>query len=257
MTSIVQIGSASLDVLEFEGQRVVTLAMVDAVHERPEGTAGRNFRENRDRFIQTEDFFELTSDEIRRQSFGQAFPPRTPKGLVLTESGYLMLVKSFSDDLAWDVQRKLVKSYFRPTTSITIPRTLSEALRFAADQADAAVKALQERDHAIATKALIGNKREATAMATASRKSREAAQLRDRLGFNARHATVTAVEKATGSKFPKNVYVGLRSWCKTHGQSPVEVVDPRYGHVKAWPAAAWAAVHEIRLEDLFGEEVPA
>lgn len=36
-----------------------------------------------------------------------------PNGLVLlTESGYLMLVKSFTDDLAWDVQRKLVKSYF-------------------------------------------------------------------------------------------------------------------------------------------------
>lgn len=32
---------------------------------------------------------------------------------LLTESGYLMLVKSFTDDLAWDVQRQLVNSYFR------------------------------------------------------------------------------------------------------------------------------------------------
>lgn len=31
----------------------------------------------------------------------------------MTESGYLMLVKSFTDDLAWEVQRKLVKSYFK------------------------------------------------------------------------------------------------------------------------------------------------
>ena len=31
---------------------------------------------------------------------------------LLTESGYLMLVKSFTDDLAWEVQRELVKTYF-------------------------------------------------------------------------------------------------------------------------------------------------
>jgi hypothetical protein len=32
---------------------------------------------------------------------------------VVTESGYLMLVKSFTDDLAWDVQRQLVNTYFK------------------------------------------------------------------------------------------------------------------------------------------------
>lgn len=32
---------------------------------------------------------------------------------LITESGYLMLVKSFTDDLAWQVQRQLVNSYFR------------------------------------------------------------------------------------------------------------------------------------------------
>lgn len=31
----------------------------------------------------------------------------------LTESGYLLLVKSFTDDLAWNVQRQLVNSYFK------------------------------------------------------------------------------------------------------------------------------------------------
>lgn len=33
---------------------------------------------------------------------------------LITESGYLMLVKSFTDNLAWDVQRQLVKRYFTP-----------------------------------------------------------------------------------------------------------------------------------------------
>lgn len=31
----------------------------------------------------------------------------------MTESGYLMLAKSFTDDLAWQVQRELVNFYFR------------------------------------------------------------------------------------------------------------------------------------------------
>lgn len=32
---------------------------------------------------------------------------------LITESGYLMLVKSFTEDLAWEVQQKLVNSYFK------------------------------------------------------------------------------------------------------------------------------------------------
>jgi hypothetical protein len=33
--------------------------------------------------------------------------------MLITETGYLMLVKSFKDDLAWAVQRALVTSYFK------------------------------------------------------------------------------------------------------------------------------------------------
>lgn len=48
-------------------------------------------------------------DEIR--SLGINIPP---KGTTLiTESGYLLLVKSFTDDLAWKVQRQLVSNYFQ------------------------------------------------------------------------------------------------------------------------------------------------
>lgn len=113
MNHLIHIHSTEIPVVEVHGVRVVTLAMVDRVHQRPNDTAGRNFRENRGRFIEGDDYLELTADEIRRQSLGHVFPPRTPKGIVLTESGYLMLVKSFTDDLAWKVQRDLVNGYFR------------------------------------------------------------------------------------------------------------------------------------------------
>jgi hypothetical protein len=42
----VTINNKQLPAVEYRGQRVVTLAMIDEVHQRPEGT-GRNFRENR------------------------------------------------------------------------------------------------------------------------------------------------------------------------------------------------------------------
>lgn len=113
MTHLIHIHGTEIPVVEIQGVRVVTLAMVDRVHQRPEGTARRSFNEHRARFIQTDDYLELTADEIRTQSLGNVFPPRTPKGIVLTESGYLMLVKSFTDDLAWKVQRDLVNGYFR------------------------------------------------------------------------------------------------------------------------------------------------
>lgn len=111
--------------------------------------------------------------------------------------------------------------------------------------------AIAERDQAIATKALIGSKREATAMATASAAKRKVRALQDQLGVNQRHATVIAVERATGQSLARNTYVELRRWCKANDQNPVEVVDARYGTVKAWPAGAWLAVHGIDLSVLF------
>lgn len=120
----VTINSTALTVKEYKGQRVVTLKEVDEVHQRPEGTAGRNFRTNRDHFIEGTDYFaiDLTNDEIRRQFGAGKNAGRTLT--VVTESGYLMLVKSFTDDLAWTVQRELVNSYFRvratkPTKTVT------------------------------------------------------------------------------------------------------------------------------------------
>ncbi|MDH1012324.1 ORF6N domain-containing protein [Pseudomonas nicosulfuronedens] len=108
MNNSVSINSKQVPVVEFNGQRVVTLAMIDLVHERPDGTAGRNFRENRDRFIHGDDYLQVTSDEIRRNNPG-AIPDslRRKDVILLTEQGYLMLVKSLTDDLAWQAQDHL------------------------------------------------------------------------------------------------------------------------------------------------------
>ena len=109
----VEIAGVQLVPIEYEGHRVLTLSMMDAVHQRPKDTARRNFNEHKKRLIQGDDFFELNQpDEIRTLGFTRPQGGTPASILLLTETGYSMLVKSFTDDLAWDVQRQLVKSYF-------------------------------------------------------------------------------------------------------------------------------------------------
>lgn len=109
----VTINQTDITVKEYQGKRVVTLKEVDACHGRPEGTAGRNFRTNKQHFIEGTDYFKICPDEIRRHKIMDISAKTREDVTLITESGYLMLVKSFTDDLAWDVQRQLVNSYFR------------------------------------------------------------------------------------------------------------------------------------------------
>lgn len=107
------IQGTAIQIKEYQGKRVVTFKDIDTVHKRREGTASRNFNQNRNRFIEDVDFFKIkiTDNEIRSQ-FGIS-PNAGGTVMLITETGYLMLVKSFTDDLAWKVQRELVDSYFR------------------------------------------------------------------------------------------------------------------------------------------------
>lgn len=112
----IEICDTSLPVREYHGRRVITFRDIDCVHQRVSGTARKRFNDNRKHFIEGTDFFivnqpsEICTLGITRPQGG------TPDSVVLvTESGYLLLVKSFTDDLAWTVQRQLVNVYFRST----------------------------------------------------------------------------------------------------------------------------------------------
>ena len=113
MNELIHIGNSDISIKEYKGQRVVTLKDVDMVHERPGGTAKRNFNTNKKRFIEGVDFFLVSSDEIRTSHIFPISNNDYMDKILLTEQGYLMLVKSFTDDLAWDVQRQLVNGYFK------------------------------------------------------------------------------------------------------------------------------------------------
>jgi hypothetical protein len=111
----VTINNHVISIKEYMDQRVVTFKDIDTVHNRPESTARKRFNDNKKHFIEGVDYFKVKCSEVR-PFFGQT-PPNgfNPDGdiILITETGYLMLVKSFTDDLAWAVQRELVNCYFR------------------------------------------------------------------------------------------------------------------------------------------------
>ena len=112
MNDLVKIGNQEITKKEFKNQRGITYKDIDAVHERPDGTARKRFNDNKKHFIEGTDFFKITPSEFRT-AIGDMDLRQQNDVTLITESGYLMLVKSFTDDLAWDVQRQLVDSYFR------------------------------------------------------------------------------------------------------------------------------------------------
>lgn len=132
MSSLVHIGNSDISVKEYNGQRVVTFKDIDMVHGRPKGTARKRFADNRNHFIEGEDFFILKPSDLENIELSEK---RTLENSVtsnfgtalITEQGYLMLVKSFTDDLAWDVQRQLVNGYFK--TREKVKRALSPELQ--------------------------------------------------------------------------------------------------------------------------------
>ncbi len=116
MANAITINEYELPVREYNGQRVVTFKDIDSVHTRAEGTARKRFNDNREHFIEGVDFFKITPSEFRT-AIGDMDKRQKNDITLMTESGYLMLVKSFTDELAWDVQRALVNGYFRAKES--------------------------------------------------------------------------------------------------------------------------------------------
>lgn len=118
MNKLIKIGNQEISEKEFRGQRVVTFKDIDLVHERPEGTAKRNFNTNAKHLIKDEDYFIIKPIDAEKYDIRTLEIPN--RGLtLLTEQGYLMLVKSFTDDLAWTVQRQLVSNYFNKRKPLT------------------------------------------------------------------------------------------------------------------------------------------
>ena len=152
MNEIVRIGNADISIKEYKGQRVVTFKDIDAVHGRADGTARKRFADNRKHFVEGEDYFVVTPQSLENTELSEkrtiGIENVSPRGTALiTEQGYLMLVKSFTDNLAWEVQRQLVKNYFgakKPLSALEQLQLMQQATLEVSDKVDSINEDLQD-----------------------------------------------------------------------------------------------------------------
>lgn len=115
------------------------------------------------------------------------------------------------------------------------------AARAWADQYEARVIAQR-------TKAEIGSRREATAMATASREKREADRLRKELGEMTDYAAVKRMEKVYKDK--KFNWRDLKKASAELDLPIRELEDSHYGKINAYHAVVWRKVYGVEIQHL-------
>lgn len=128
-----------ISIKEYKGQRVVTSWDIAKVHKREPREINQNFNYIKSRLILNEDYYLIPKEKLAESKILiQEFIPNNVKEIPLfTEQGYLMLTKTFNDNLSWEVQRLLVKSYFtlkevvesQSQSKFKLPATYPEALR--------------------------------------------------------------------------------------------------------------------------------
>lgn len=119
---LVTISGKTVSKIEYQGQPVVTFKMMDDLHGKVD-QARRSFHNNKRQFIQGVDYFVSDLHEARQLGI------TAPNGVtLLTESGYLKLVKTFTDDLAWQVQGQLVECYFHVKQQVQAPPLPSDPI---------------------------------------------------------------------------------------------------------------------------------
>ena len=114
-----------------------------------------------------------------------------------------------------------------------------------------------ERDEAIRTKAMIGSRREATAMNTASQKSKECEKLREQIGDSKTYKAVTAITWLPDyfNMSNRGLYGSLAANLKkieagmTSEFKHIDIQDSRWGSVKAYHVDVIERLHEMVQAD--------
>lgn len=254
-TELMAVEAKDLQVIEYRGQRVVTTEQLAAGYCTDTRNIKVNYSRNTDRFVEGKHFFKVAGRELAdlRVSLSNLQISSKARSLMLwTERGAANHAKMLETDQAWRYHDDLSEFYFTQREALLSTPAIPDLsrldiLQMAIESEKGRLAEKNRADEAERTKALIGSRREATAMARASAAVRERNKLADRLGESQKHATVKAVERFTGIEYS---WRPLRKWCQVNGNNPVNVPDPRFGQVKAWPREAWLAVHCVELRDI-------
>ncbi|MDF2407532.1 ORF6N domain-containing protein [Morganella morganii] len=238
--------------VHYHDQKVITTESLAVGYGATDKMISNNFARNKDRFVEGKHYFEVKGEELqeikRLPSLRGVVNKYTSQQIFWTERGASRHAKMLETDQAWDYFELLEDTYFNSRKNAVVPGNYIEALENLLKSEKEKAMIAAERDYAVETKAWIGRKREATAMATASVAVREKNALAAKLGACKKHATVLAVENMTETKFK---WHPLKKWCADNGAEVLSVPDERYGKANSYPAEAWKAVHNVNLAKLF------
>ena len=237
---------------------VVTTEMLASFYGTDASNIKMNQSRNLERFEIGKHFYKIEGNELKefKDRVTNSYPvqKRTSSLILWTERGAARHAKMLETDKAWEVFEQLEECYFNKKEKSSTPALPNfsdpvAAARAWADEVEQKRIAQHEAEEAIRTKALIGSKREATAMATAAAQTKRANQLADLLGEGRNYATIKAVERVTGETYSP---YPLRKYCKEYDLIPNDAPDKTYGTVKAWPAQAWLSVYNVNIKSVFG-----
>lgn len=240
-----------LPLIEWNGLRVVTTETLAAGYGTDEANIRKNLSRNSSRFIEGVHIFTIKGAELKNLRVTNSHAQISSKArsvVFWAEKGAARMSKIVDTDEAWSFFERLEDSYFRPAPISVIPLTYEEALEDLLAKVKENRIISEQRDRAVKEKCWISEKREVTAMATASAAVRAKNKLAERIGEGKNYAAIIPVEKKLGQKFK---WQPLRKWCKENAAEPHEVEDPRFGTVKSWPRSAWMAVYNVDLRKIF------
>ncbi len=152
-----------------------------------------------------------------------------------------LMAMSYSYDIQARVFDKMTELEQKLSGVIAIPdfSNPAAAARAWADQ-------LEARMLAESTKAEIGNRREATAMNTASQAVKKANKLEIELDRSKEYATVKRMQMIHHGQ-PFN-WRHLKATADAMNVPPIDVFDANYGTVKAYHADVWMEAYAIEIE---------
>ena len=124
-----------------------------------------------------------------------------------------------------------------------LPTSYIEALQALIQSEQSRIEAERVAQLAIATKAEIGSRREATAMNTASKAVKKANDLEIQLDQSKQYCTIKRMEMLNhGQKFEWRL---LKSTSIDLGVMPIDVFDANYGTVKAYHKDVWLEAYAL------------
>ena len=129
-----------LQIIEYKNQRILTTQQLAEGYGTNADVISKNFNRNSTKYKEGKHYYCLIGEDLKQfKTNGQidGSLKRINKLYLWTERGTFLHAKSLNTDKAWEVYDELVETYFKAKENLfSLPQTLPEALRLAADLAE-------------------------------------------------------------------------------------------------------------------------